>query len=238
MESFLLSLKTERTERETYRTRNEARADVFDYIERFYTSIRRHSTIGYDSLVEFERTMGLAPGVHQTGSSSVFGCCARRSLWLPVFWFAYHPAQSTKPKSIPNFFAANSHRGVAEHLVGAMRSLVLTAAAAMDRRTHQSSPYRGNFFIASAKSSGSGFVYDLPVVAGVWPVIASLYRSSIPVRAACALNVCRHAWFGLSSGSVIPSERTHAPRRPRARSGGLCRGFSLAGAEAVFLSAS
>jgi hypothetical protein len=30
------SLKTERTERKTYRTRNEARADVFDYIERFY----------------------------------------------------------------------------------------------------------------------------------------------------------------------------------------------------------
>jgi putative transposase len=37
MESFVSSLKTERTERKTYRTRNEARADVFDYIERFYT---------------------------------------------------------------------------------------------------------------------------------------------------------------------------------------------------------
>jgi transposase InsO family protein len=28
------------------RTRNEARADVFDYIERFYNTTRRHSTIG------------------------------------------------------------------------------------------------------------------------------------------------------------------------------------------------
>jgi putative transposase len=51
MESFFSSLKTERIERKIYRTRNEARADVFDYIERFYNSIRRHSTIGYVSPV-------------------------------------------------------------------------------------------------------------------------------------------------------------------------------------------
>jgi putative transposase len=44
----------------TYRTRNEARADMFDYIERFYNAIRRHSTIGYLSPVEFERKVGLA----------------------------------------------------------------------------------------------------------------------------------------------------------------------------------
>jgi len=36
MESFFSSLKTERTARKVYRTRNEARADVFNYIERFY----------------------------------------------------------------------------------------------------------------------------------------------------------------------------------------------------------
>jgi hypothetical protein len=60
MESFFSSLKTERTERKIYRTRNEARADVFDYIERFYNGIRRHSTIGYLSPVEFERKLGLA----------------------------------------------------------------------------------------------------------------------------------------------------------------------------------
>ena len=33
MESFFSSLKTERTARKTYRTRDEAKADVFDYIE-------------------------------------------------------------------------------------------------------------------------------------------------------------------------------------------------------------
>jgi putative transposase len=36
------------------------KADVFDYIERFYNPKRRHSTIGYMSPMEFERQAGLA----------------------------------------------------------------------------------------------------------------------------------------------------------------------------------
>src|SRR5262245_24517335 len=60
MESIFSSLKTERTSNKTYRTRNEAKADVFDYIERFYNSKRRHSTIGYLSPIEFERQAGFA----------------------------------------------------------------------------------------------------------------------------------------------------------------------------------
>ena len=60
MESFFSSLKTERTARKLYRTRDEARADVFDYIERFYNPKRRHSTIGYLSPMEFELKAGLA----------------------------------------------------------------------------------------------------------------------------------------------------------------------------------
>ena len=59
MESFFSSLKTERTARKTYRTRSQAKADVFDYIERFYNPIRRHSTIGYISPIEFERKAGV-----------------------------------------------------------------------------------------------------------------------------------------------------------------------------------
>ncbi len=54
MESFFSSLKTERTTRRTYRTRDQARADVFDYVERFYNPRRRHSTLGYLSPAEFE----------------------------------------------------------------------------------------------------------------------------------------------------------------------------------------
>lgn len=55
MESFFSSLKTERTARKIYRTRNEAKADVFDYIERFYNPHRRHSTLGYLSPADFEK---------------------------------------------------------------------------------------------------------------------------------------------------------------------------------------
>ena len=54
MESFFSSLKTERTARKTYRTRDQAKAYVFDYIERFYNPRRRHSTLGYVSPIDFE----------------------------------------------------------------------------------------------------------------------------------------------------------------------------------------
>jgi putative transposase len=60
MESFFSSLKTERIGKKVYRSRDAARADVFDYIERFYNPVRRHSTIGYLSPLEFERKVGLA----------------------------------------------------------------------------------------------------------------------------------------------------------------------------------
>ncbi|MEZ5887879.1 MAG: IS3 family transposase [Paracoccaceae bacterium] len=60
MESFFSSLKTERTARKVYRTRDEARADVFDYIERFYNPRRRHSKLGYLSPMEFEARAMLA----------------------------------------------------------------------------------------------------------------------------------------------------------------------------------
>lgn len=59
MESFFSSPKTERTARKTYRTRSQAKADIFDYIECFYNPIRRHSTLGYISPIEFERKAGV-----------------------------------------------------------------------------------------------------------------------------------------------------------------------------------
>lgn len=60
MESFFSTLKAERTACEVYRTRNEARADVFDYIERFDNPRRRHSKLGYISPMEFEARAMLA----------------------------------------------------------------------------------------------------------------------------------------------------------------------------------
>lgn len=58
-ESFFSSLKTERTARKTYRTRDEARADVFDYVECWYNPRRRHSTLGYLSPIAFEEQEAL-----------------------------------------------------------------------------------------------------------------------------------------------------------------------------------
>lgn len=60
MESFFSSLKIERSNRKVYRTRDDARADVFDYIERFYNPRRRHSKLGYLSPMEFEARAMLA----------------------------------------------------------------------------------------------------------------------------------------------------------------------------------
>jgi putative transposase len=60
MESFFSSLKTERIGKKVYRTRAQAKADVFDYVECFYNPTRRHSTLGYLSPIDFEREAGVA----------------------------------------------------------------------------------------------------------------------------------------------------------------------------------
>ncbi|MTV56104.1 IS3 family transposase, partial [Pseudoduganella buxea] len=48
-------LKRERIRRKTYGTREEARQDVFDYIEMFYNPKRRHSFSNDLSPVEYEK---------------------------------------------------------------------------------------------------------------------------------------------------------------------------------------
>ncbi len=60
MGSFFLSLETERTARKSTGRGMTPRADVFDYIERFYNPRRRRSTLGYMSPVEFEEKAMLA----------------------------------------------------------------------------------------------------------------------------------------------------------------------------------
>jgi len=55
-ESFFSSLKKERIKKRIYKTRDLARADVFDYIEMFYNRTRRHSHLGGVSPEVFEST--------------------------------------------------------------------------------------------------------------------------------------------------------------------------------------
>ena len=47
MESFFHTLKTELIHHRQYATRQEAKCDIFAYIEGFYNRTRRHSAIGY-----------------------------------------------------------------------------------------------------------------------------------------------------------------------------------------------
>lgn len=55
MESFFATLKKERTYQESYETREAARQSVFEYIEFFYNTRRRHSALGYLSPEQYER---------------------------------------------------------------------------------------------------------------------------------------------------------------------------------------
>jgi len=54
-ESFFSSLKKERIKRHIYATRQDAKSDVFDYIEGFYNRVRRHSHLDQLSPLAFEQ---------------------------------------------------------------------------------------------------------------------------------------------------------------------------------------
>ena len=55
-ESFFATLETELIDRHTFKTRDQARLAVFEYLEGFYNPKRRHSALGYRSPAEYEQT--------------------------------------------------------------------------------------------------------------------------------------------------------------------------------------
>ncbi|MBF0530389.1 MAG: IS3 family transposase [Deltaproteobacteria bacterium] len=57
-ESFFGKLKSEWTRDRIYATREEAKQDIFKYIEIFYNRQRRHAALGYVTPVEFEAQGG------------------------------------------------------------------------------------------------------------------------------------------------------------------------------------
>jgi putative transposase len=65
-ESFFATLKSELVYRRRYRTRAEAKRDLFEYIERFYNTQRRHSALEYLSPAGFE-----APAIHDLSQQCV-----------------------------------------------------------------------------------------------------------------------------------------------------------------------
>jgi hypothetical protein len=54
-ESCISTIKMELVRRQSFRTRDQARLAIFDYIEAFYNPLRRHSTLGYISPDAYER---------------------------------------------------------------------------------------------------------------------------------------------------------------------------------------
>lgn len=60
MESFFATLKAELVNREQFKTKQEAKAKIFEYIEVFYNRQRRHSTLGNKSPVDFEQRQTLS----------------------------------------------------------------------------------------------------------------------------------------------------------------------------------
>ena len=60
-ESFFATLECELLDRTTLSTRAEARAAVFEFIEGWYNTRRRHSALGYLSPLDFERLHETVP---------------------------------------------------------------------------------------------------------------------------------------------------------------------------------
>ena len=54
VESFFSNLKRERIRNKIYKTREEARKDIFNYIEMFYNTKRRHGHLSKRSPSDFE----------------------------------------------------------------------------------------------------------------------------------------------------------------------------------------
>ncbi len=69
MERFFLNLKMERVWQADYANHPEAMRDAADYIVGFYNSVRRHSTLGYLSPIDYEQLQaGKKPiGVSEKG---------------------------------------------------------------------------------------------------------------------------------------------------------------------------
>jgi len=71
-ESFFATLECELIERNTFKTRTDAKNSIFEFIEGFYNPRRRHSRLGYLSPVAYENAISNSdadPGTHE--------CCHR-----------------------------------------------------------------------------------------------------------------------------------------------------------------
>jgi len=59
-ESFFKTIKTELVYQNTFITRDQAKKEIFEYIESYYNGIRRHSTLGYKTPIQYEQLKNVA----------------------------------------------------------------------------------------------------------------------------------------------------------------------------------
>ncbi len=67
-ESFFATLKKELVHRRSWPTRRELTGEIFEYIEAFYNRVRRHSTLGMLSPVDYENSTLVSPGASLAAS--------------------------------------------------------------------------------------------------------------------------------------------------------------------------
>ncbi len=106
MESFFSRMKDDRISRSRYRTRDEARADIFDYIERFYNPRRQYSTLGGLSPVDCEklakklRLANADPGARHSLCPLSYAN-PKAAATSPSIWWRYSSAYSRTAFRLP-----------------------------------------------------------------------------------------------------------------------------------------
>jgi hypothetical protein len=112
-ESFFATLECELLERRSFKTQVEARMAVFDFIEGWYNPHRRHSALGYQSPINYERCY------EDDANQTLRGAAATRTAGPPknVAAGALHGVAAADPKPL-SFPAPPSDRvqGGAEKL--------------------------------------------------------------------------------------------------------------------------
>ena len=101
-ESFFATLECELLDRERFRTPAEARRALFDYIEGWYNVQRRHSALGYESPLRYER-------MHASGALRATAPENPRAVQPPGATIAQEAATWVSPQTGP--FTAPTNRG-------------------------------------------------------------------------------------------------------------------------------
>jgi putative transposase len=89
-ESFFATLECELLERRSFKTQVEARMAVFDFIEGWYNPHRRHSALGYQSPIDYERYYGNEAN-QSCGARPPRAPLGRRKTWRPARCTASRP---------------------------------------------------------------------------------------------------------------------------------------------------